>query len=63
MRKHYVSLALGVALVVVGAACRYQLGHVEVPIVGMRQLGLVLMVCGLLDVAASVWALASRLRS
>ena len=63
MKRDVCSLSLGVALVVLGIVLRYPLGHIEIPIFGMPQLGLVLMICGLLDIAVSTWALAARLRS
>lgn len=63
MKRDVGSLALGAALVVLGAILRYPLGDVEIPVFGMPQLGLVLIICGLLDVAGSAWALTARLRS
>lgn len=63
MKKEAFSLAFGIVLVVLGVVLRYLLGDIEIPVFGMPQLGLVLIICGLLDIAVSTWALIARQRS
>lgn len=63
MKREVSLLILGVALIVLGIILRYPLGHVEIPIFGMPQLGLVLMICGLIDIVGSAWVLAARRHS
>ena len=63
MKKNIYSLLFGIAVVVLGLVLRYPLGHLEIPVFGMPQLGLVLIICGLLDIAGSTWSLITHLRS
>ncbi|WP_041624589.1 DUF5708 family protein [Stackebrandtia nassauensis] len=46
MRRHLVSLGIGIVLAVVGLVLWLGFGHVETPVIGLRQTGIVLAVLG-----------------
>jgi hypothetical protein len=57
MRKHLVSVGVGAVMVAAGLVLYFVFVDVETPVVGLRQLGLVLAVLGLVELAVSGFAL------
>lgn len=57
MRKHLWSLGVGAAMVVVGVVLYFVFADVETPVIGLRQLGVVLAVLGVIELAVSGFAL------
>jgi hypothetical protein len=57
VRKHLVSVGIGVVMVAVGLVLYFVFVDVETPVVGLRQVGLVLAVVGVIEVAVSGFAL------
>jgi hypothetical protein len=57
MRKHLVSVVVGLLMVYVGLVLYFVFFDVETPVVGMRQLGVVLAVVGAIEVVVSGIAL------
>jgi hypothetical protein len=57
MRKHAVSVGVGVVMTVAGLVLFLVFADVETPVIGLRQLGLVLAVLGVIEVAVSGFAL------
>lgn len=59
MRNHLVSVAIGVLLGGVGLLLWLTTGDVETPVIGLSQLGFVLLVIGGVEILVSGAALAS----
>lgn len=57
MRKHVISVAIGVLMLAVGLALWLGAGDVETPVITLSKLGVVLAVLGALEVAISGFAL------
>ena len=58
MRKHLVSVGVGALMTAVGLVLYFAFFDVETPVVGLRQVGLVLAVLGAVELAVSGFALA-----
>lgn len=56
MRKHLWSLAAGALMVAVGLVLFFVFADVETPVVGLRQLGAVLAVLGVIELVVSAFA-------
>lgn len=56
MRKHLWSLAAGALMVAVGLVLFFVFADVETPVVGLRQLGAVLAVLGVIELVMSAFA-------
>lgn len=58
MNRHAVSVAAGLAMVLVGVVLVAGFGDVRTAVIGLRQLGVVLVVLGVVEAAVSGYALA-----
>lgn len=57
MSKHSWSVVAGIAMTAVGLVLYFAFADVETPVVGLRQLGVVLAVLGVVELAVSGYAL------
>lgn len=57
MSKHSWSAVAGIAMTAVGLVLYFAFADVETPVVGLRQLGVVLAVLGVVELAVSGYAL------
>jgi drug/metabolite transporter (DMT)-like permease len=62
MGKHVWSAWIGAAMIVAGLVLFFIFREVETPVIGLRQLGLVLAVLGLIELAVSGFALSRSRR-
>jgi phosphoglycerol transferase MdoB-like AlkP superfamily enzyme len=56
MNKHAWSLIAGIAMTGVGLVLYFAFADVETPVIGLRQLGVVLAVVGVVELAVSTYA-------
>lgn len=57
MSKHVWSVAIGAVMTVAGLVLFFVFQNVETPVIGLRQLGLVLAVLGVVELTVSGFAL------
>lgn len=57
MRKHLWSLGAGAVMTVAGLVLYFAFAEVETPVIGLRQLGVVLAVLGVIELAVTSFAL------
>lgn len=60
MRKHLWSLGAGALMTAVGLVLFFVFADVETPVVGLRQLGAVLAVLGVIELVVSAFAVRRR---
>jgi uncharacterized protein DUF5708 len=60
MSKHATSVGVGLIMVVAGLVLFFVFHDVETPVIGLRQLGVVLGVLGVVEVGVSGYAIARR---
>lgn len=63
MSKHAWALVVGVVMIVGGLVMFFAFLEVETPVIGLRQVGLVLAVLGLIEIVATTWSMVGSRRT
>ncbi|MBS3182414.1 DUF5708 family protein [Leucobacter manosquensis] len=63
MSKHAWALVVGVVMIVGGLVIFFAFLDVETPVVGLRQVGLVLAVLGVIEIVATTWSMVGSRRT
>ncbi|WP_336662579.1 hypothetical protein [Leucobacter sp. USHLN154] len=63
MSKHAWALVVGIVMIVGGLVMFFAFLEVETPVIGLRQVGLVLAVLGLIEIVATTWSMVGSRRT
>ncbi|MBS3181159.1 MULTISPECIES: hypothetical protein [Leucobacter] len=63
MSKHTWAFVVGVVMIVGGLVMFFAFLDVETPVIGLRQVGLVLAVLGLIEIVATTWSMVGSRRT
>ena len=63
MSKHAWALVVGVVMIVGGLVMFFAFLDVETPVIGLRQVGLVLAVLGVIEIVATAWSMVGSRRT